>query len=332
MDSTNNDELTHAENELYDRQIRLWGLDSQKRLRSAKVLISGLNGFGAEVTKNIILSGVHSVKLHDDKVVTEEEICAQFLVPRSALGLNRAEASIERARVLNPMVEISSDVEPLSEKNAEFFTQFDVVVVSDALNSELLRINNICNEHGIKFFVGEVWGMYGFCFTDLQHHTYVEDVMKHKVVSKPNEKVKTELVATTVQRTMDFPSYSAVLDFDLASKSYQKKLKRTGPAFPLVRVLQKFRETYGRDPSYKSREEDIKKLEQIRNENIGEEVIPSDCFEDVFGQVSPAAAVVGGELAQEVIKVISKKEAPHCNVFLFDPNKCCGFIETIGVI
>jgi ubiquitin-like 1-activating enzyme E1 A len=31
VDKKNNTELTDAEAELYDRQIRLWGLDSQKR-------------------------------------------------------------------------------------------------------------------------------------------------------------------------------------------------------------------------------------------------------------------------------------------------------------
>lgn len=167
-------ELTETENELYDRQIRLWGLESQKRLRTAKVLISGLSGIGAEITKNIILSGVHTVTLSDDKLVTEEDFCSQFLVPRSSLGTNRAEASIERAKALNPMVVISADTEPLSEKDAKFFESFDVVVVVGASNDELVRIDNICRDKGIKFFVGDVWGMFGFCFADLQKHNFVE--------------------------------------------------------------------------------------------------------------------------------------------------------------
>jgi len=323
--------LTEAENELYDRQIRLWGLQSQIRLRTAKVLISGLSGIGAEVTKNIILSGVHEVVLHDDNVVTEEDFCSQFLLPRSSLGCNRAEASIERARALNPMVDISADTEPLTDKNADFFAPYDVVVLSGARNSELLRVDNICRERGIKFFAGDMWGTFGYCFADLQEHIFVEDTVKHKVISKPNEKIKTELVTTTVHRDLKFPPYSAVLDFDINSTAFQKKLKRTGPAFIVLRILQEFRETFDRDPSYKSREKDIAELERIRNEITSEFSVSSSVFDNLFSQVSPAAAVVGGVLAQELIKVITKKEAPHCNVFLFDPETCCGFIETIGV-
>lgn len=167
-------ELTETENELYDRQIRLWGLESQKRLRTAKVLISGLSGVGAEVTKNIILSGVNSVTLNDDKILTEEDFCSQFLAPRSSLCTNRAEASIDRAKALNPMVEISADTETLNKKGSDFFKQFDVVVVIGANNDELVRIDNICRENEIKFFAGDVWGTFGFCFADLQNHSFVE--------------------------------------------------------------------------------------------------------------------------------------------------------------
>uniref|UniRef100_A0A1A9X445 SUMO-activating enzyme subunit 1 n=1 Tax=Glossina brevipalpis TaxID=37001 RepID=A0A1A9X445_9MUSC len=324
-------ELTETENELYDRQIRLWGLECQKRLRTAKVLISGLSGVGAEITKNIILSGVYAVNLNDHRNVTEEDFCAQFLVPRSALGKNRAEASIERARALNPMVKISADKESLAEKKAEYFTDFDVVVIIGALDSELLRINQICREKGIKFFSADVWGTFGYCFADLQDHSYIEDTVKHKVVSKPNEKTKTELVTTTVQKELKFPSYESISQFDVNSPTFQKKLKRTGPAFILLRILQKFRDKHNRDPSYLLRQEDIKDMECLAKELINTPFAASDMFEYVFSQISPAAAVIGGVLAQEIIKVVTRKEAPHCNVFLFDPETCCGFIETIGV-
>ncbi|XP_054747308.1 SUMO-activating enzyme subunit 1 [Anastrepha obliqua] len=330
-ESVNGVELTETENELYDRQIRLWGLESQKRLRTAKILVAGLNGLGAEVTKNIILSGVHSVKLQDEKNVTEEDFCAQFLVSREAKGQNRAEASIKRARGLNPMVEISADTEALASKNVDYFTQFDVVIVIGAFISELNRVDTICRQNGIKFFAGDVWGMFGYCFADLQEHQFVEDVAKHKVISKPNEKVKTELVTAAVQRTLNFPPFDAVIEFDINAPTFQKKLKRTGPAFLLLRVMQEFRELFGKDPSYKNREKDFADLKSIRNTMTNESSLTDDYFENVFAQVSPSAAVVGGVLSQEIIKVVTKKEAPNCNVFLFDPDTCCGYIETVGM-
>ncbi|KAM8707216.1 hypothetical protein ACLKA7_011331 [Drosophila subpalustris] len=324
-------ELTEAENELYDRQIRLWGLESQKRLRTANILISGLNGLGAEITKNIILSGVNLVKLHDDKLVSEEDFCSQFLAARESLGSNRAEASLARARALNPMVDISADTQPLKEKTGDFFGQFDVVVINGESNEELIRIDTICRELGVRFFAADVWGMFGFHFASLQKHCFVENVFKYKVVSKPSEKVKCETVSTPVQREVEYPAYSTWLDFDINAPSYQRKLKRDGPGIILLRVLQNFRSTHKRDPSYKSRDSDIALLEKIRDELMPNSALNNDALGLLFAQISPAVAVVGGVVAQEIIKVVTKMEAPHRNLFIFNPETCMGYVEAIGV-
>uniref|UniRef100_U5EX24 SUMO-activating enzyme subunit 1 n=1 Tax=Corethrella appendiculata TaxID=1370023 RepID=U5EX24_9DIPT len=329
MVEANGLELTEQEAELYDRQIRLWGLDSQKRLRAARILLCGVNGLGAEIAKNIILSGVKSVTLLDNKNVSEEDFCSQFFTPQSSIDKNRAEASYQRAQNLNPMVEVKVDTEELSAKPNEYFHNFDVVCVTEAATSELVRINETCRAAGVKFFTSDLWGMFGYSFADLQEHNFAEDVYKHKIISKPNEKVKTELVSSTVKRTLNFHPYQCVVDFDLKSAAYLKKVKRSGPALIVLRILQKFRDTEKRDPSYKHREEDLQKLCAIRDE-LAEGFVPDDAFVHVFAQISPAAAIIGGEVAHEIIKTVSQKEAPHHNLFLFDPEKCCGFIESIG--
>ena len=139
------------------------------------------------------------------------------------------------------------------------------------------------------------------------------------------------MVTTTVQRELNFPPYEAVLKFDVTSPNFQKKLKRTGPGFCLLQILQKFRSINMRDPSYKSRKEDQKELERISSELSANVAVPQEYFEHVFSQISPSAAVIVGVLAQEIIKVVTKKEAPNCNIFIFDPETCCGFIETVGI-
>lgn len=154
-------------------------------------------------------------------------------------------------------------------------------------------------------------------------------MIKHKPVSKPNEKPKSETVRTTVKRTLQYPPLQDVAEFDHTAPFFVRKLKRTGPAFVVAKILQKFRDTYGRDPHPSTRNEDMEKLLVLRDE-IGKDLVPDNAFVHIFGQISPAAAIVGGEISQEVIKAVSQKEAPHLNVFLFDPVKCCGFVEALG--
>ena len=46
--------LTEREAAVYDRQIRLWGVEAQKRLQTSRILICGFSGLGAEVAKTFL--------------------------------------------------------------------------------------------------------------------------------------------------------------------------------------------------------------------------------------------------------------------------------------
>lgn len=133
-----------------------------------------------------------------------------------------------------------------------------------------------------------------------------------------------------MKRTLQFPSLQKVQNFEWNTPIFTRKFKRTGPSFLVVKILQEFRNKEGRDPHHKTRDDDLLKLQKIRNE-IAENLVPDSVFDHVFAQISPVAAIVGGELSQEIIKAVSQKEAPHHNLFLFDPESCCGFVESIGV-
>lgn len=159
---------------------------------------------------------------------------------------------------------------------------------------------------------------------------FFREVVKHKTISQQNEKPKRETVRSNVKRTLAFPPLQDFVDFAYNAPFFARKIKLNGPTFVVTKILQQFRDTQKRDPHPSTRSEDLQKLRAIRDE-IARGLVPDTAFAHVFAQVSPAAAIVGGELSQEVIKAISQKEAPHLNVFLFDPVKCCGYVEPIGV-
>lgn len=81
--------LSHEETELYDRQLRLWGLKSQQRLIKSKVIILGLNGTLSEVCKNIVLAGINEITLIDWKIVEDKHTIPHlFLDPKTSIGKN----------------------------------------------------------------------------------------------------------------------------------------------------------------------------------------------------------------------------------------------------
>jgi ubiquitin-like 1-activating enzyme E1 A len=98
--------ISEADLELYDRQIRVWGVDAQQRLRNARVLVAGVDGAAAELCKNLVLAGIGSLTLCDEHAATPHDLQANFFLAANpdAVGANRAAASRDRALALNPNV------------------------------------------------------------------------------------------------------------------------------------------------------------------------------------------------------------------------------------
>jgi len=345
MVEQNKVQISEQEAELYDRQIRLWGLDAQKRLRNAKLCLIGMKGLGCEIAKNLVLSGINSMKLIDPETLTDQDASSQFLAPRDKVGTNRAEASLDRLQQLNPMVEVTADSGSSTDKDASFFLQFDIVIATNCAKEELVRLNSICRAEKIKFYAGDVMGFYGFSFMDLIEHEYAEEE-KLQANSETNDgdgseppaakQAKLEEPTTkTVKKAMTFVSMAEALKVDWSSELYAKRLRRMDPSFFLLQVLFEFRKETGDNPRPAKREEDLKTLQQVRNKTLEAMSVPVDKISDeylalLFAELSPVCAIVGGVLSQEVIKAISNKDAPHNNFFFYNPVQSCGVVETIG--
>ncbi|XP_065343159.1 SUMO-activating enzyme subunit 1 [Cloeon dipterum] len=318
-------EISEDEATLYDRQIRLWGLDSQKRLRAARVLVVGARGLGAEVAKNLILSGVKALTLMDHEPVNPDDLESQFFVSESVVGANRAVSSLERARPLNPMVDVQARVNTIDGEPDEFFTKFEVVVALGCLKKHNQRLDQICRLNNIKFFAGDVFGFYGFMFADLLLHEF-------SIETKINVKGAPP-VSQMIKDTATFAPYQDFIDADWKSGDQAKKLKKMSNGYFLMRVIQAFREKEQRYPNRSS--EDLETLTAIRDSLLPElgvdpAKLPSEIFCDVVGQLGASCAIVGGIMAQEVIKAISFKDKPLNNSFFFEPESCSGKVESIG--
>ncbi|KAF7393546.1 hypothetical protein HZH68_010365 [Vespula germanica] len=327
FDDKNHAELTDAEAELYDRQIRLWGLESQKRLRSAKVLLIGLGGFGAEIAKNVILAGVKTITLLDHRNVTIEDTCSQFFIPNDQIGKNKAEASLQRTKNLNPMVNVEADSANIDDKPDEYFNNFNVICATQCTMTQLKKLNKICRQYKIKFFAGDVWGTFGYTFADLGEHEYAEDIVQTKPVNaaagEPKGKEKFEKIVITEKRKDNFVPFESIIDIDKS-----RLPTRESEMYYMMMIMLHYREKYKSDPLPSERGSEKLKAEStaiIEKYELGDQ-INSLIEGDLYGQISPICAIVGGVMSQEIIKAVSQKEAPHNNVFLFNPQTLCGKI------
>jgi ubiquitin-like 1-activating enzyme E1 A len=79
--------LSADEAKLYDRQIRLWGVEAQKRMKGARILICGFRSLSAEICKNLVLAGF-SVVVQDSACVLPEDLGSHIFLNSDSIGLN----------------------------------------------------------------------------------------------------------------------------------------------------------------------------------------------------------------------------------------------------
>ncbi|XP_025740593.1 ubiquitin-like modifier-activating enzyme 7 isoform X2 [Callorhinus ursinus] len=143
-----------------------------QRIQRAKVLLSGLQGLGAEVAKNLVLMGVGSLTLHDPHPTCWSDLAAQFFLSEKDLKRSRAEASQEPVAKLNGAVQVCVHTGDITE---ELLLDFQVVVLTASKLEEQLKVGALCHKLGICFLVADTRGLVGQLFSDFGEDFTVQD-------------------------------------------------------------------------------------------------------------------------------------------------------------
>ncbi|KAL2508092.1 Ubiquitin-activating enzyme E1 1 [Forsythia ovata] len=161
--------------DLHSRQLAVYGRETMRRLFASNVLVSGMQGLGAEIAKNLILAGVKSVTLHDEGKVELWDLSSNFIFSENDIGKNRALASIQKLQELNNAVVISTLTTKLMK---EQLSEFQAVVFTDISLENAIEFNGYCHNHQppIAFIKTEVRGLFGNCFCDFGPEFTVFDV------------------------------------------------------------------------------------------------------------------------------------------------------------
>ncbi|KAK1437031.1 hypothetical protein QVD17_02816 [Tagetes erecta] len=167
--------MQDIDEDLHSRQLAVYGRETMRRLFASNVLISGMQGLGAEIAKNLILAGVKSVTLHDEGLVELWDLSSNFIFSEKDVGKNRALASAQKLQELNNAVLVST----LSTKfTKEQLSNFQAVVFTDINLETAIEFDNYCHNHQppIAFIKTEVRGLFGNIFCDFGPEFTVIDV------------------------------------------------------------------------------------------------------------------------------------------------------------
>ncbi|KAG9509023.1 Ubiquitin-like modifier-activating enzyme 1 [Fragariocoptes setiger] len=381
---------------LYSRQLYVLGHDAMRRMATSDVLISGLNGLGCEIAKNIILGGVKSVTLHDEKTCTLSDLSSQFYLSEANIGSNRAEAALQPLSELNNYVQVSAYTGQL---DANFLSRFRVVVLTESVHEEILRVSQFTHANNIALVVASTKGLFGQIFCDFGENFQVFDTNGEQPISAMIASVTKDShgVVTCLDETRhgfedgDYVSFSEIRGMTQLNGCQPRKIKVTdsvtfsigdtsefndyegggvatqvkiptsvtfkpfaealmSPEFVLsdfakmerpiqlhlsFQALDKYVAVKGSLP--RSWNEDdarefISIAKQISTDNKVVDELDTKLLSMVSklaqGDVAPMQAVIGGIVAQEVMKACTGKFMPIRQWFYFDALECLPEDET----
>lgn len=123
--------LTPEEQKQYNRHLILdeIGIEGQKKLKAAKVLVIGAGGLGCPVLQYLAAAGVGEIGIIDNDTVDQSNLQRQVLFTHDDIGKYKAEVAAERLQKLNPFIEFKVFKDRLSTENAiSLFNQFEIIV------------------------------------------------------------------------------------------------------------------------------------------------------------------------------------------------------------
>ncbi|KAJ5584029.1 DNA damage tolerance protein rad31 [Penicillium hispanicum] len=201
------DALGDEEIALYDRQIRLWGVQAQEKIRSANILLITVKALANEVAKNLVLAGIGALTIIDHEPVTENDLDAQFFLEEAhrdeeiiKQGKSRAEVAAPQIQRMNPRVKLHVDTADVRSKQPDFYAQFDITIATELDFTTNTTINAACRLANRPFYAAGLHGFYGYVFADLISHEFVIEREKTNHPPKQQETATRSVVNVTTKK------------------------------------------------------------------------------------------------------------------------------------
>jgi molybdopterin/thiamine biosynthesis adenylyltransferase/rhodanese-related sulfurtransferase len=157
-------DLSRDEVSRYARHLILpnVGVEGQKRLKAARVLIVGAGGLGSPLALYLAAAGVGHLGLVDFDVVDVSNLQRQILHGTKDIGRSKIASARDRIADVNPLVELTTHETALTSKNAlGIIEQYDIVVDGTDNFATRYLVNDACVLLGKPNVYGSVFRFEG---------------------------------------------------------------------------------------------------------------------------------------------------------------------------
>lgn len=142
----------------YSRHTRLQnvGLDGQRRLKEASVLVVGAGGLGCPALMYLAAAGVGKIGIVEDDVVDVSNLHRQVLYTRDDVGQSKLKVAARRLREINQFVEVVEHPVRLSQENIKLVQKYQIILdATDNFGAKYL-INDACLISGLPLIYASI--------------------------------------------------------------------------------------------------------------------------------------------------------------------------------
>ncbi len=153
---------------IFDRNIRVWGENKQKKIEKASVLIVGIGGLGAAVSEILVRSGVGKIIIVDSGKVDEPDLNRQIIYTKKDVGEFKVNIAASKLKAIGTGCEIIPINRKIEDTN-EFFSELNRIkfdIVMDCLDNYKSRfVLEKMSDRGQYMISGGVSGTFGQVIT-----------------------------------------------------------------------------------------------------------------------------------------------------------------------
>ncbi|MCL1816121.1 MAG: tRNA threonylcarbamoyladenosine dehydratase [Clostridiales bacterium] len=120
--------LNHSYEEIFQRNLLLWGDAAQDRLRRSRVVLAGLGGVGSYVAEALARSGIGNMALIDHDIVEVSNLNRQIPALLTNLDLPKVDVARERIAAINPHCCVITLKEFITMDNAALLGEADYYI------------------------------------------------------------------------------------------------------------------------------------------------------------------------------------------------------------
>jgi len=215
--------------DLYDRQIRTYGLKETEQIANSSIMIIGLQGgLATEICKNLALGNTKTIYLYDlEKVINYKDLETGYYYKEEDIGFLRSEILKKKINELNPHIILHSCNSYKENQN--------VTIVINQNVEYILEINKYCRHNNSKLIVLFSGGLSGVIFVDAGDYHKIDDITGeiHEAVQLAS--ISSTGICTCVQNSKHNFQINDIIKLD----NLEVKVKNDSNEFSKLNLLQK---------------------------------------------------------------------------------------------